>query len=267
MGAADGLVAQQALPALSRAQNRSGFFFWMSLLILIILLVAFAPSFYLRVFSDESPMPLRLHLHGAVLTAWFVWLVLQTGLIRSGRTVTHKKLGIAGAVLAAAVVIAAPMATLGSLHKFRAAGMNWDSDMSEWPRLGIEGMSLEQFAGMLVWGNFLSIALFAILVFGAITMRRQAETHKRLMLLASITIIGPALARIARWPGLGGEDGAFIPVVFLGLLLSVVAHDVIRTRRVYAVTAVSVVAIIVVLFSVPVIATSDFGRAVVHQLW
>ena len=43
------------------------------------------------------------------------------------------------------------------------------------------------------------------------------------MLLASISIIGPALAHVARWPVFGGEQGPFIPV-FWGLVLVLAVH-------------------------------------------
>jgi hypothetical protein len=42
---------------------------------------------------------------GAVLTAWFVWLVVPTSMVRLGRTATHQRLGVMGAVLGAAAVV------------------------------------------------------------------------------------------------------------------------------------------------------------------
>src|SRR5688572_12989748 len=100
MAAADRTRRQDGVPnmaqtatatqiGLERAAARSGFFFWMSVVLLAFLIVGFAPSLYLRVFFDTPPIPFYLHVHGAVVTSWFVWLVLQTSLVRTGRTATH----------------------------------------------------------------------------------------------------------------------------------------------------------------------------------
>jgi hypothetical protein len=79
-----------------------------------VLIVGFAPSLYLRAFFDVPPIAGYLHVHGAVVTSWFVWLVLQTSMVRTGRTATHRRLGVIGAVIAVLVVFAGPMATVGA---------------------------------------------------------------------------------------------------------------------------------------------------------
>ncbi len=250
----------------SAARRRSDYFFWMSLLLLAVVLVAFAPTLYLRSISDLQSLPIRLHIHGAVLTSWFVWFVVQTSAVRSGQIATHRKLGVVGAIIGAACVFAGPLATIGSVRKLRSAGLEWDTDMSLYPHLGIEGMPMEQFAKQLVFGNFASIVVFAGLLICAILYRAHGPTHKRLMLLASISIIGPALARISRWEGLGGEDGAFIPVAFIGLMLTLFAHDLMTSRRVLRASWTGVLAIILIFAVSVMIATTSVGSAVVRSM-
>jgi len=249
-----------------RATTRSGFYFWTSLLLLAFLVIGFAPSLYLRAFFEVPPIPAYLHVHGAILTSWFVWLVLQTSMVRSGRTATHRRLGVIGAVIAVAVVLAGPMATVGAVGRLREAGFDWDTDVSALPNVGVEGVPMIQFAAQVVWGNFISIAVFAGLVGAAIVLRRQPESHKRLMVLASIAIVGPALARISRWPVFGGEDSGFIPIVLLALLLAVIAHDVVRERRVHKATICGVGAIVAGAIVLQLIANSELGRSVVRML-
>jgi hypothetical protein len=118
---------------LERAAARSGFFFWISILLLAFLMIGFAPSLYLRAFFDVAPIPVYLHVHGAIATSWFVWLVLQTSMVRTGRTATHRRLGVVGAVIAVAVVFAGPVATIGAVGRIREAGFDWDTDMSALP--------------------------------------------------------------------------------------------------------------------------------------
>ncbi|HET7924048.1 MAG TPA: hypothetical protein VFL30_04075, partial [Rhodanobacteraceae bacterium] len=132
--------------------------------------------------------------------------------------------------------------------------------------LGVQGVPMLRFAAQVVWGNFISIAVFAGLVAAAIVLRRHPETHKRLMVLASIAIVGPALARISRWPIFGGEDSPFIPVVLLALLLAVIAHDLVRERRVHKATICGVGVIVAAAIAQQLIAGSELGRSVVRML-
>ena len=78
---------------------RSSFFFWLSVLLLSFLLLGFAPTLYLHALTAPEPIPAYLHVHGVVLTSWYVWLVVQTWMVRTGRTATHRRLGVIGAVI------------------------------------------------------------------------------------------------------------------------------------------------------------------------
>ena len=251
---------------LERAAVRSGFFFWISILLLAFLVIGFAPSLYLRAFFEVPPIPAYLHLHGAILTSWFVWLVLQTSMVRSGRIATHRRLGVIGAVIAVAVVFAGPMATVGAVGRIREAGFDWDTDMGALPDVGVEGVPMIRFMAQVVWGNFMSIVAFAGLIAAALLLRRHPDTHKRLIVLASIGIVGPALARISRWPVLGGEDGGFIPVVLLALLVAVIAHDIVTLRRVHKATIYGTATLLMGTIAQQAIASSELGRSVVRML-
>ena len=76
----------------------------------------------------------------------------------------------------------------------------------------------------------------------------------------------PALARISRWPIFGGEDSGFIPIVTFALVISVVVHDVVATRRVHRATWIGVAAIVVGAVAQQAIAGSELGYAVVKML-
>jgi len=88
-----------------QARSRDRFFFFMSGLLLLILLVGFSRTLYLRLFFEVPPVPFYLHVHGATVTAWFVtWIAwanfhmllgfvafLATPLLLSRRTDIHKQ--------------------------------------------------------------------------------------------------------------------------------------------------------------------------------
>jgi len=250
----------------TEAAPRTSFFFWSSVLLLSFLLIGFAPTLYLRAFFAVAPIPGYLYVHGAVLTAWFAWLVVQTTMVRTGRIALHRRLGVVGAVIAAAVIVASLMATMGFVARLRAAGIDWDTDMSAVPALGIEGQPMVQFASEVFWGNSIGTTVFTALVVAAILLRRRPQAHKRLMLLASIALVGPALARISRWAVFGGEDSLFVPIVFLGLLAVLIVYDLVSARRPHRATLIGCGAIVLALIAAQLIAHSGFGLAVVRMI-
>src|SRR5215204_5754048 len=73
--------------------------------ILITVFAGFARTYFLRPYFDARPLLPILHLHGFVFTSWIVLFVMQTALVATKRTDLHRRLGIAGAVVAALVFI------------------------------------------------------------------------------------------------------------------------------------------------------------------
>jgi hypothetical protein len=248
-------------------RRRDSFFFGMSIALLLAVVIGFAPTLYLSAFRDSPPLPGHLHVHGAILTGWFVWLAVQTSLIRANRIALHRRLGAVGAVLGLAVVFAGPLATFNVMPRIRAAGFDLDMDIGT---LGIgglgSGVSIARFMSGVVWANLASIVTFAVLLLSAILLRRRSESHKRLMLLASISIVAPALARISRWPALGGEQGPFIPLALLLLLLAVVLHDVVSRRRVHPATWRGATFAVLMDLAGGAIGASPFGEAFVREM-
>jgi hypothetical protein len=74
-------VAASLDAAGARTRVRSRFFLVMSGVLLLVVLVGFARTLYLRPLFDVLPVPGYLILHGAVTTAWFVGVSLQTSLV------------------------------------------------------------------------------------------------------------------------------------------------------------------------------------------
>ena len=187
-------VTVARVSAAAGARVGSRFFFAYAVVLLIVVFLGFAPTFYLDplfdtptrvtsvVYPDARPMPIYLSLHAVLLTAWYVGLVVQSSLIGRGRHDMHRTLGVFGIAVAAGVVISGAVATLGLIP--RATGEH-----------------------VLVTANSLNLVVFATLVSLAIYKRRQPQVHKRLMLVASVAIIGPAV----------GPDRMF--GIFLGRLV------------------------------------------------
>jgi len=178
----------------------------------VIVLIGFARTYYLKGFFATPPIPSRfVHLHGIVMTAWVALFIAQVSLVAKRRTKLHQRLGILGGVLAALVVV------VGILTGLYAAA-----------RGASPGPPALQFL-IVPLGD---MVVFAILIGVALYFRRRLDVHKRLMLLAALTFLGPAIARIPlNFIANGG------PLAFYGLtdlcILAFLAFDTIRHRRLH----------------------------------
>jgi hypothetical protein len=147
------------------------------------------------------------------MTSWVVLFVAQVSLVAARRTKLHQRLGVLGAILAALVLLVGVLTAISAAARGSSPGP---------PAL----QSL-----VIPLGDML---VFAILVGTALYFRRRMEIHKRLMLLAAVNLLTPAIARI---PLQFIETGG--PLVFFGLtdmcVLACVAFDTIKNRRLHPV--------------------------------
>jgi hypothetical protein len=167
----------EVLGARADVKRRERYFYiGMSVAILVTVFAGFSRTFYIRpYFFPERLLPL-LVLHGIVFSAWIALFITQTSLIATKRTRTHMQLGVAGGVLAILMIVIGTITAV-----VRAKGPS--------PVPGFDALT------------FLTIPLgdmlvFAILVGAAFYFRRQPDTHKRLMLIATITLLPAAVARL-----------------------------------------------------------------------
>src|SRR5262245_42395353 len=106
--AANQTIGQQTA---SRSRPQRWMFVILAAAILAVVLVAFAPTLYLRsrvgpmdVALQHADLPLHLVVHGIALTAWFSLLLIQPWLIAVGNRRLHMRLGLFGVVAAVGVV-------------------------------------------------------------------------------------------------------------------------------------------------------------------
>ncbi len=200
------------------------FYGGMAVLFALTVFLGFAPSYYLEgVFHQGRPLTPLAHLHGVVFSAWLVFLILQTSLISTRRTAIHRKLGIAGAVLAAAMVVIGLTTAVMSAR----AGTNQSP-----------GLTPQQFLIIPI----ADMAVFASTVAAAIWFRRKPETHKRLILVATIGILIAAVARLPAlipggYAGFAGWSPEAVFLFFFGLtdlfLAAAVAYDLATRGRIH----------------------------------
>src|ERR1044072_2643032 len=150
----------------------------------LIVLAGLARTYYLKGLFSTPPLPSRfVHFHGIVMTAWVALFIVQVSLVAKRRTKTHQRLGVLGAVLAALVVVVGILTAL-----FAAARVLND------PNLVIPPSNPPPLQFLVV--PLGDMVIFAILITAALYYRKRLDIHKRLMLLAAINLLVPAVARI-----------------------------------------------------------------------
>ena len=190
-----------------RAARGMTFYAGMALALAVTVLVGFGPTFYLKPFMASPALVGLTALHGFVFTAWVALFIAQTQLVARGRTDMHMRLGAAGAVLAALMLV------VGLLTAIDAARRGAVPPGAPPPLVFLAV-------------PFFAIVEFAVLVGLALGLRRDSATHKRLMLLAAITITGAAVARLPI--GFAGTPPGFFALTDLFIVAAAV-HDW-RTR-------------------------------------
>ena len=93
-------------PTLQTTGKDRRLYIWFAVFMPVIVLAGFARTYYLKGFFGTPALPgLLVHLHGIVMRSWVVLFVTQVSLVATGRTRTHQRLGVLGAVLAALVIV------------------------------------------------------------------------------------------------------------------------------------------------------------------
>lgn len=168
-----------ARPALARTDADRLFFTGMGAAIVALVFVGFARTYYLSQWLDQPTRtpeigPL-LHVHAAVFTSWILLQIVQPALIASGRRGLHRRIGYGAAGLAVLVWLFGNLAAIEAIHTgYREVG--------------------DPYAFYAV--TFFSMQAFALIVALGIAKRRDADAHKRLMLLSNAAILEAAVGRL-----------------------------------------------------------------------
>ena len=185
------------------------FFVAMAATALLIVVWGFTPTFFLRR-PELPPLPALVVAHGVAYTAWTLLFLGQALLVTAGRVRVHRQVGAAGAGLALAMI---PLGYFTAI-----AGARRGHNPARWPD------ALAFLAIPLV-----DVAVFGVLATTAVLVRRRPAAHKRLMLLATISLLAAPLGRI---PVVGDSPVLTIGVYSLLALICPLA-DWIATRRVH----------------------------------
>jgi uncharacterized membrane protein YozB (DUF420 family) len=164
-------------------------------------------------FTAGSKFPLLLAIHGAVFTLWIVLFVAQPAIVARGSLKLHRRIGWIGAILAFAMLVMGLAATLYAI-RFNAVPSFFPPPL------------------FLVM-NTIGIVVFGGLVAAGVMLRKKAEWHKRLMLCATISILGPGLGRLLPMDSFGRAAPIVMFAAILAFGLAGPIYDLIIRRRVH----------------------------------
>lgn len=161
----------------SRLTFEHKFFLAFSLFIPVLTVIGYAQTYYLKPLFNTPPLPSGLvHLHALLMSSWIILFGVQAYLVSSKRIKLHISLGMLGISLATAMVIIGTMTGVAAIKRG-----------STFPGYTPSVFFMIPMADMVV---------FPIIFAAAIYYRKDAASHKRLMLVTMLNLIGPSIARL-----------------------------------------------------------------------
>lgn len=169
--------------------------------------LGFSRTYFLKSYFHAPAIPFWVHVHGAVFTAWMLLYLAQNLLALNGQMRWHRRMGILGVIL-----------SLGVVGSGTAVVIRQASQGRSFPFPDTYSLLAVSFGQMI---------LFAGLVTAGLLLRRDGETHKRLLLMAPLLFFFPVFGRL-----LGGIN----PVTLLLALCFFFAgsvYDLVTRRRIH----------------------------------
>jgi hypothetical protein len=207
-------IAPLSQAAFVRRHDRI-FYSTVAVALALTVVAGFGPTYYFRIIGASplttlsgGPVTVLVHVHAIVFTAWALLFIVQTALIAQHKVAVHRRVGLAGAVLAVLMVVTGAWAALHQAARGVAP-----------PGFDPHQFLMIPLSDMLLFGGFVAAALLR---------RTNKEAHKRLMLLAYVCIVVAAIARLPGVLPLGAP--AFFGLSLLFVLAGVIYDRVSRGR-------------------------------------
>ena len=169
----------------------------MAILFVATAIASFAPTslaLISRVYSGQQPLPPPIvHFHAASMSFWLLLLLAQSMLAYAERLNIHRKLGLISLVLAPCILLSMFGMDMYGVETFNVETNVVASAVTP-PDLAAE---LRQYTASILIIHGASYLLFPVFFLWAILVRRKDnETHKRMILLATLVLMIPGIGRL-----------------------------------------------------------------------
>jgi hypothetical protein len=200
---------------LYRPHNRTVeriFYSGMAIVMCVCVYIGFSPTYFgAGMLRAPLPSPI-LHVHGAAFTLWMLLFVVQTALVSARSVHWHRSLGTIAFCLPPLMVVLGVMAAIDALHR------------------GVRIGPLDPAVSLAI--PLIGILSFAIIIYASWRARRRPDAHKRLILIATIGLVGAAFGRFP-WDRIGLPPAAGAVTGTGVLLLLLVVYELISIRRIH----------------------------------
>jgi len=169
----------------------------MAILFVATALASFVPTssaLLSRVYSGQQPLPpFVVHFHAASMSAWLLLLLTQSTLGHTRRRRAHRRLGLLSLGLAPCILVSMYGMDMWGVATFNVQDTVVASAIASPDRLA----QLRGYAASILVIHGASYLLFPLFYVWAILVRRKDnETHKRMMILATLVLMIPGLGRL-----------------------------------------------------------------------
>jgi hypothetical protein len=132
-----------------------------------------------RFAHENPPAPKIIYVHAAVFTVWMLLLTAQVLLVLRDRVAWHRKFGWFVAGWACLMAVLGPWAAMAS----EAVNIHTPAVIDP-PFLSVNIVDIAAFLFLLAWG---------------ITLRKNPAAHRRMMILATVSLADPGFSRFSGW--------------------------------------------------------------------
>jgi hypothetical protein len=202
----------------ARPATRSlrGFYVVLSAFITLLVFIGFWPTYFGRLIAGTAEHIPFIHFHAAIYVGWLALFTAQTLLAATGRVRLHMTLGRIGVAYGVLLVI---VGVAVSLIMFSIRVRAGDSEQAQ----------------LRLLGPLVDMAVFAPLFGAAVYFRRRPGLHKRLMIVATTSLL---IAAVGRMAFLGTPASAWlVSLVWVSPILLAMAYDWFEHRTVHPVYA------------------------------
>jgi len=157
------------------ARDRASFFYLgFGFYALAAVFFGFSTTYFVPMSRGSFVAPPIVHLHGALCLSWVVLVIAQAVLVRNNQTRLHRQIGRIAIPIALGILISGMGTALWATKR---------------------DLPNNQLALTTMIGTLTSLSIFVAFVLFGIAMRRRPDWHKRLMILAAVTVLWPAFFR------------------------------------------------------------------------
>jgi len=182
------------------------------------ILAGFGVDLIRKAAAHKLDYPLIVHFHALAYGGWLLLLAAQVWLIRTRNIATHRRLGMAVLLLLPLMAILGPATVIALDSADPAITDKWLA------------FSATQFTNVLG---------ASVLILTGFLARRDAATHKRLMLMGTVALTEPGFARLLAGPLTARFGDGFLPYMLehyagtILLMLGVGAYDLATRARLH----------------------------------